>query len=146
MPSKQASNQEGRLVNELDDRFRKLNKLWERAEKNLRRFTITDEVSVIFHCEDRYPTSNPNVIFVNSHLGFSNSVGGWRICVGYSCDDDESGERITWKPIVDCSADVRLNAIAALPQLKEQVVKAAAEAVEKLDSGIAEFQRLLTTL
>jgi hypothetical protein len=122
----------------LNTRYRELNKLWEQAEANLKELPIPVDVQFVYKSVDADP-ERPNEEQIHYHLGFARSKGGWRICVAFS-DDHSPMADLEWRPITECSVDIRLEAVPHLAKLRELVLKAAEDCVPTFDKAIADLR------
>lgn len=77
-------------------------------------------------------------------LGFVKLSGKWRLCYAYvnqaMLDEIEGPE---WKPLVDCSTDIRLEAIGKLRELKMEALRAKEEYAKKVDEAMNEIDKVL---
>jgi hypothetical protein len=77
-------------------------------------------------------------------LGFIKLSGKWRLCYAYvnqaMLDVIEGPE---WKPLVDCSTDIRLEAIGKLHELKMEALRAKEEYARKVDEAMNEIDKVL---
>jgi hypothetical protein len=78
-------------------------------------------------------------------VSFVRYKGEWRLCHAHCCsyDADENTEP-AWKPVAECSTDVRLEAIAQLGKLKIEAAKAKEEYVNKVDSALEQIDKFLS--
>ena len=60
--------------------------------------------------------------------------GEWRILYGASPINHSQGQES--KPITDCSAEIRVEAVKYLPGLREAVIESAENFIEEVDSAI----------
>jgi hypothetical protein len=122
----------------LNARYKELNKLWEQAEASLKELPIPVDVQLVYKSVDADP-QRPNEAQINYHLAFARSKGGWRICVDTSHDSFPQYD-FDWKPITECSVDIRLEAVPHLDKLRELVLKAAEDCVPTLDKAIDDLR------
>lgn len=132
------------VVQTLQVKFDELNKLWSKAEAQLRRIPIPVEVSICYRTEKAWGEEiEPDAGFqIRSFLGFTKLGDGWRICFG-EADDCCPRPEMEWKPIADCSAEIRLEAIPHLNALREQVIEEAAAYVGTLETAISNLSGTL---
>jgi hypothetical protein len=142
-PEPQADRRKKQVVEALGKRYRELNNLWENAENDLKQIPIPVDVSYCYKSisadKDHH---QPRGEMIHSYLGFVKSKGGWRICYGSSHDGFPEHD-LDWKPITECSVDLRLEAVPYTGKLREVVLKAAEECVPKLDAAIADLRSTL---
>jgi len=125
----------------LFERYDQLNALWLEAEKQLSKFHIPCPVCYEYATDEEY--SGQHYCPVIGHcLGLQKVKGQWRICYGtyfYPAPEEDSG----WKPITECSAEVRVSAASHLPRFRERVVESAEEFIPKVDKAITELKEAL---
>jgi hypothetical protein len=131
------------VVQILHVKFEELNSLLERAEKHLKRIPIPQDVTIRYKSELADPdpqTSTGDEI--HSYLGFVKFGRGWRLCYGQ--DHDGFPEcPLVWKPVTDCSSDVRLEAVPHLTVLRDAVLAEAGKCVGALDEAIGKLSSTL---
>jgi hypothetical protein len=123
----------------LDSRFKVLNKLWEDAEAELRQIPMPEDVvPKHFKSISLDPPNEPRGDSLYYFLGFVKSKGGWRICVGalYEVSSQPPDDDYHWKPITECSLDVRVECVPHIGKLYQEVLKKAEACVPKLDEAI----------
>jgi hypothetical protein len=127
----------------LNQGFEELNEAWKQAEATLKKFHLPDNVWIISHSEWDDP-AEPRGQF-HYLLGYVWYRGTWRIChdTDYDCHPDEPRD---WKPITECSADVRVKAAPQFAKLHEKVVEAAQAYVPVVKSAADELKMTLMTL
>jgi hypothetical protein len=137
----QPDQRKKQVVEALSKRYKELNELWEAAEDDLKQVPVPVDVFVCYKSEIADPHNDPlgERDQIHDNLGFVRSKGGWRICHGNSHDGFPDYE-IDWKPITECSVDLRLEAVPHIGELRERVLKAAEECVPKLDKAIADLR------
>lgn len=132
--------QKMKIIEALNQRYQELNKLWEKAEAELKEIPIPLDVEISYKYEPADP-HEPDGYQINYHLGFVRSKGGWRICYGSTHDGNYPD--YGWKPITECSMDIRLEAVPHISALRKRVLKAAEECVPKLDKAITDLRNTL---
>ena len=142
--SDSADSREHELIANLNGRYDEINKLWTQAEQRLKRFPIPTDVHVVINSN---PASNDprEDRSISEALGYVKSCGGWRICFG-TYHDGYPDEDWSWKPLLDCSLDVRISAIPHLTKLKGGVVEAAEKSIATLDAGISELRDAVSAI
>jgi hypothetical protein len=132
---------------ELSARYKKLDELWQQAEKEILRFHIPCGVVYEYdnHCIDAEETSDVHVSYC---LGIQEVYGELRIChssysywANYASEYHESEP--VWTPICECSPEVRVRAVEHLPGLREKVVETAEHFIPKVDEAIIKISRVL---
>ena len=78
-------------------------------------------------------------------LGFLKWHNEWRICYGHfdALDEIEPSE---WKPVRDCSAVERVDAVKWIPVLKQAIEKAVVKFEKEIDGSAAELEQFLAEL
>lgn len=127
----------------LFQRYDQLNALWEKAEEQITKFHIPRPVCYEYEalCAFQYGEEEP---YEGCCLGVQKVKGKWRICHGtyYYCappGDDEPD----WKPIIECSAEVRASAVEHLEGLREKVVESAEKFVPVVEEAIEKLRRFV---
>lgn len=123
-----------KVRNELFTRYDQLNALWSKAEAELTKVHIPKPVTFGY---DHHPFDDfrPEQGGYTVCLGLQKTKGEWRIC--YGCCGDHEPEPDTWTPIVECSAEIRVQAAKHLPGLRKKAVESAEKFVPKVDEAIA---------
>jgi hypothetical protein len=117
----------------LFERYDELNALWTKAEKELTARHLPHDVAFNYYypcCPDEYQ-SDPFA----KYLGIAKVKGQWRICHG-ECFV-HSDQDISWMPIVECSAYVRVRMTEHLQSLREELVTTSEKFVVQVDKAIA---------
>lgn len=120
-------------------RYDQLNALWTQGEEQLTRMHIPHSVSYDY---SKW-MSEDGPYYEYAAIALVKIAGKWRIC--YGTFDDINPDRAVWTPIVECSAEVRIDAAKHLPKLREAVVEAAERFIPKVDKAIAELQAALSS-
>jgi len=118
---------------ELFARYDQLNALWIKAEERLTKYHIPHAVEFNY-CSYRIDYNDPSAGEMLDYLSLQKVKGKWRICFG-SCYYLGPGPS-EWTPIVDCSAEIRVNAAKYLPGLETAVVESAERFIPRVDSAI----------
>jgi hypothetical protein len=135
-----AEEQEKKIIEALTGRYDELEQLWEKAEKDLKRFRVPHDIRHRYLT--KYLGEDPEGPAFQFYLGFVKYGKGWRICHGCYFDEDRDGD-IDWKPVIESTVDVRLETIPHFEELRKKVIEAAEKCVPKLDKAIAEFRTVL---
>jgi hypothetical protein len=135
-----ADERQQQVVEALGKRYKQLNALWEAAEASLKKIPIPLDVPLLLKSYDADPARPGEQI--RTYLGFVRSKGGWRIC--YCTEHDGFPQYDNdWKPITECSVDIRLEAVPRIGELRELVLKKAEECVPTLDKAIEDLRNTL---
>jgi hypothetical protein len=148
----------------LNQWYEQLNRTWQEAEDLLLSIHLGREVAVLLYDEDpgtfghyhpeREGWNNADSIESDGwshYLAVTKRLGDWRLCyvsvpTGYDWDNDWVGE---WKPIRECTKEIRVEAANDLPKLLAAVVAEAEKfgseveaAVGTLKEAVAPFKDL----
>ena len=130
------------VIEDLTGRFKELNSLWLDAEAGLKKFPLPVDAIFKYSTQYSYPAEAAGDES-RSYLGFVKWGSGWRICHGTDWDQEpEVG--VDWKPITECSLDLRLQMIRHIADLRGEVLRAAEACVPKLDQAISGFRDALS--
>jgi len=134
-----------RPKNELDERSRnadkslaqrydQLTQLWVDAEKRLKALKVAHDVSVTYNHSEGFP-DDWELLLVTKYQG------QWRLCHAFDCDGQEEGPTHV-QPIVECPAEIRVNAVPQLRRLHQRIVESKEEFVSKVDEAIKELAQI----
>jgi len=129
------------LKEEISARYDALNALWKQAEDQLRQFLVPTSVVVP---TDAYvePDEPPDWgEETRESIGWVKLNGAWRICLGTAIP--QTNWATTWKPITECTFDIRKEYVEHFPKLREAVELKARETVPELDEAIAKLSATL---
>jgi hypothetical protein len=76
-------------------------------------------------------------------IGVQRIKDGWRLCHG-SHDMSTDSDRVQWKPLVECSVLVRVEAAQHIEGLKAKIVERGKDFIPKMDEAIQGLERFLT--
>lgn len=142
-PTTAADPRRAKVAQEHDQRYKELNKLWEEAEKDLAEIPHPRDVYFYYHTYQPDEFEHPEYACLD-YLGFVRVEGGWRICYGSGDNDPDPRCRgISWKPITECTQDIRVETIPHLRKLRDMMLKVAEENVPTLDTAIADLRAAL---
>jgi hypothetical protein len=74
-------------------------------------------------------------------LGLQRHGNKWRVCYGW--DADWNDQAPDWRPIVDCSTEVRVEAAKHIEALMEEVVKSGNDYIPKIDEAVCSLENAL---
>ena len=139
-PAHPDTQHEQQIIEALTGRYDQIEALWNKAEEDLKRFRIPHAVEHCYASDyEGYPT--------HYSLVWMRYGKGWRIChevrTAYSEIDEKHPDECEWKPIIECSLDVRLAMIPHFEALRKKVIEAAEKAVPTLDEAISSFRKIL---
>lgn len=134
---------EAELVKVVGTKYDALNALWNKAEGSLKKFLVPHHVEHCFesYVDDSEPNHQQYGIETCRSISWAKCGGSWRLCHEVYYTDHP--EQVSVRPIVECSADIRLNLVKHFPKLREMVIEAAQKNIDSLDSAIAEFTDIL---
>lgn len=141
-PAKPENRREAEIILALRGRYDAIEALWNEAEEDLKSFRIPHDVLYPYRTEISEDERNPAYIY---YLGFVRYGKGWRICHGsrddypLTPDDHDFG----WKPIIECTLDVRVETFDHFAGLRKKVIESAVNAIPRLDEKIARFRKVL---
>lgn len=142
-PSTDLDQRQRHVTEALSARFKELNNLWIEAEESLRTIPLPVGASFQYASEDVYD-EHPGGPQITRHLGFVKAAGGWRICQGSQYDEHPEFD-YDWKPVTECTLDLRVKLIPYLAKLREKVLEAAEACVPRLDDALEEFRKTLSS-
>lgn len=121
---------------DLFQRYDQLNALWQKAEEQLRKNHIPRAVHYDIPIADPNPDDNE----WHESLSLQKIQGEWRICHG-GCWD-YAPEDLEWRPIVECSVEIRVEAVRHLPGLRQAAVESAETFIPEVESAIQQLSEL----
>jgi hypothetical protein len=124
----------------LEERLNRLNALWEQVEEKLVGLQTPRHVSIVYASQTNPETGET----VESMLALEKIGGNWRLCHGIYFENDPY--ELAWKPITDCSAEIRVDAAQQVSKLKEQIVRTAEEFLPKIDNAISSLDKALSNI
>ncbi|MDZ4818737.1 MAG: hypothetical protein SGJ20_07170 [Planctomycetota bacterium] len=122
----------------LFSRYDRLNQLWTEAEKRLTSNHVPHFVTVV--CQ-RWPDIQGEETI--EEIGLVKIKGEWRIGFTEVDGRDTDYLHVSWIPIVDCSAQIRVNCAKHLPKLEQAVVESAEKFIPRVDIAIDELTKFL---
>lgn len=142
-PSSDVVERQRQVAKDLSARFKQLNSLWLDAEESLKTIPLPVDAHIQYASDDVYDEhpGGPQIVHC---LGFVKSSGGWRICNG-SRHDEYPEHGFDWKPITECTLDLRVKLIPHLGKLREKVFEAAEQCVPRLDQALEDFRKTLSS-
>ncbi len=110
----------------LESRFAQLNSAIEAHEQKLKQMMVPKDTSIVYHSyQDSDPATREPWGEHSSHLGMIKLRGVWRLCYAehyFSYQHEEPD--IDWKPLVEASIEIRIEAAKDIEKLREEIVKA----------------------
>src|SRR5205807_7395386 len=125
---------------ELFVRYDQLNALLGKQEERLARYHIPRPVCHVYATRD-LDHHNPNSGFYQECLGIQKVKGKWRLCYG-SFDYNECSLH-DWMPIVECSVEVRIEAVKHIAALEQKLVESTEEFIPEVDQAIRTLTEIL---
>lgn len=77
-------------------------------------------------------------------LGLQRHGNKWRVCYGW--DADWTDDAPDWRPVVDCSTEVRVEAAKHIEALMEEVVKSGKDYIPKVDEAMQSLENALADI
>jgi hypothetical protein len=124
---------------DLFDRYDQLNALWLKAEEQLKQNHIPRMSYYDFPESPADLDSNGNRW--TQSIALWKVKGEWRICYGTHPDFDPG--MLEWKPIVECSAEVRVEAVKHLRGLQKAAIDSAETFIPEVDSAIKQLSEAI---
>jgi hypothetical protein len=130
---------------QLFKRYDALNALWLKAEEEITKLHIPHSVTYAYDSldTDEFGLNEGKVFFVPC-LGVQKIKGKWRICVGsyYDYPDGRDSDP-EWTSIIECSAEIRVEAAEHLPGLRQKVVEEAEKFIPRVNKAIEALEKAL---
>ncbi len=129
----------------LESRFAQLNSAIEAHEKKFKEMMVPKDTWIIYDCyQDADPASGQPWGEHQSHVGMIKLRGAWRLCYAehYLSYQHEEPE-VDWKPLVEASIEIRIEAAKHIEALREAIVKAKEELVPEVEKAIATLAQSL---
>jgi hypothetical protein len=129
----------------LANRYPQLTKKVGEAEEYLRRLHLPEPIFLPYN-DEGVPNSIPSgVSYSWDCLAFRRHKGEWRLCYARChSHQPEDGEEPSWKPVVECATDVRVDAIAQLGKLKLKALECKEKYVAKVDKALGDIDDFLS--
>ncbi len=127
---------------ELFSRYDQLNSLWEKAEQQLCKNHIPRAVLFHFGSYDINPGER-DVTQMLQCLGLQKIKGKWRISYVEFPDWCEECQSDWWTPIIDCSAEIRVQAAKHLSAFRKYAIESAEAFVPEVDDAIQQLSSAL---
>jgi hypothetical protein len=118
------------------------------AEQLLRDLHLPDPIFVAYN-GDGVSTQLPSGGYASDSswdcLAFRRYKGEWRLCHAKCYSQDyEDGTDPAWKPLVECSTPVRLDAVAQLGKLKVKALECKEEYVARHQTALRQLDEFLS--
>jgi hypothetical protein len=122
---------------EIEKRLDHLTELWNAVEAKVLSMQPPRHISHFF-AEHTFE----NGLSAYDLLGLQRHGGRWRVCYAraYEWNDDEAPD---WRPIVDCSTEVRVQAANHIEPFMEEVVKSGKDYIPKVDEAVRSLENAL---
>jgi hypothetical protein len=115
-----------------------LNDFWKKAEAQLSALQIPVACRHVYNSVDFDPEYESETEFA---IGWRHHLTGWRIChCSYPADEPE---KVNWRPILECSAKDRMEAVDGFPALRKLLLESAKAYVEKVREAAAKLEAAL---
>jgi hypothetical protein len=129
----------------LESRFTQLNSAIEAHEQNLKQMMVPKDTWIIYDpYEDVDSVSGQPWGEHRPHVGMIKLRGAWRLCyadhyVSYQHDEGD----VDWKPLVEASIEIRIEASKQIGKLREAIVKAKEALIPEIEEAIAMLAKSL---
>jgi hypothetical protein len=125
------------VKNEVDVKLDRITDLWMKVERKLLREQPPRRIACWYGTEVRGED-----IAEHQFLGIQRQSGRWRICYAsvWGAIDEE---KLPWKPIVECDALTRADAVRGIDQLKREVATTRKLFIPALDKAISTLEDTL---
>ena len=136
-----------RLVNEtLANRYDRLSQLWAEAEKKLKALKPPHPVWIEYGHELMDPPEHSPQSW--KLLALTKFNGNWRIChaTNDSMNDSGSGSVFDLHPLVECSAQIRIEAVKHIRELHLAIVRAKEEYIHQADEAVKELAQAVSEI
>ncbi len=97
-------------------------------------------VSVDYNKEDIDP-EHPGYHLEWERLGLQRYQGKWRLCHAY--DNDYPEYRAEWHPIIECSAEARVQATGHVLRLREAIITSAEKFIPTVHEALSKLNAVL---
>lgn len=121
---------------QLLEKFDELSNLWIAAEKQLAALYTPVECYYVF---DKWQEGAD--YSVERAIGWIKFRSNWRLCLGTLTSDNNEGQ---WRPVTDCSAIDRVEAVPFFVTLKEKLEGETAGFLDRMSKSIDELKKQVT--
>jgi len=125
------------LRTETEKKLDQLTELWNSVECKILGMQPPRHISHTFSTEESGHGSTYYQL-----LGLQRYGNKWRLCYGTG-DDFEPEEGFSWRPINDCSTEIRVMAANHINALMEEVVRSGKEYLPEIDKAIGKLKDIL---
>jgi hypothetical protein len=137
---------EGEYVkNEVDQKLDRLNELWTKVEKKLLTKEPPRRLWCLYYTSAAEPDCDPDGPVERRFLGIQRHAGKWRVCQatvwGLVSDD-----QFPWRPVLECDAPTRADAVRGIEELKREVRKTRTIFIPQLDKAISALEGALDNI
>lgn len=129
----------------LESRFSQLNSAIEAHEKKFKAMMVPKDTWIIYDpYQDTDSITGQAWGEHQPHLGMIKLHGAWRLCyaehyVSYQHDEPE----VDWKPLVEASIEIRIEATKQIEALREAIVKGKEDLAPEVEQAIATLTKSL---
>lgn len=127
---------------EIEGNLDHLNQLWDAVEKKIVGMQPPRHIECYCYGEV-FSEFDPNSL--DHHLGLQRHGGKWRICYAARDSRDDSGE-MDWRPITDCSTEIRVQMGKFVEKLKKEVVRSGKAFIPTIKEAIQSLENLLADI
>jgi hypothetical protein len=122
---------------EIEKKLDHLTELWNAVEGKVLSMQPPRHIKFYFDSQ----TDDHSGMSQYSCLGLQRYGGKWRLC--YAWDSDWHDGALDWRPVVDCSTEIRVDAAKHIEKLLEEVVKSGKEYLPEVDEAVRCLENVL---
>lgn len=127
------------VKNEIDIRLDKLNELWQAMEGKL--LGMQPPRQICCHYFDHHDEDDD--VVERLFLGIQRHGSKWRVCHAIVPGSTKEPEAKDWKPITDCSIEIRVKAADHVHRLEYHVTQTGKRFIPDLDRAITKLEKAI---
>jgi hypothetical protein len=120
-----------------------LTELWGAVETKILSMQPPRHIECEYEASEYWDVQENYCIVVHEFLGLQRHGNKWRVCYGYSSSEVPE---MSWRPINDCSTEVRVEAAKHIDKLMEEVVRSGKEYIPKVKSAIESLENAIADI
>lgn len=127
----------------LTTRLEQLNAAIEEHETRFKTMGLARDAKHVYRSHSMEDNQRNCIGEVNWYVGMIKLKGGWRLC--YAHDHEHysyPNDTVSWKPLVECSIEERIDAVPNIGALREAIVKSKESLVPELEKAIEAVAKL----
>jgi hypothetical protein len=127
------------VKNEVDLKLDRLNELWMKLERKLLTQEPPRRICCLYYKSAEPDEHDPRDAIERRYLGIQRHAGKWRVCYAnvWACIREDE---FPWKPILECDAPTRAEAVRGIDDLKSEVRKTRSVFIPQLDKAISTLE------